>query len=88
MDAGGALRAQQDGPGVAGFQSTSTWQPGATIQDNHGLALPEDLPPGRYTLCAALYDWQTLERLPATGPDGQPLRDNLACFTTVMVAGQ
>lgn len=50
-------------------QPTSQWPPGQTVLDRHILLLPGDLPPGRYTLQAGLYDGQTLARLPLAGGD-------------------
>ena len=38
--------------------------------DAHSLALPGDLPAGRYSLVTGLYDWQTGRRVPLVGPDG------------------
>ncbi len=84
LDSSGGTRVQQDGPAVDGFRPTSLWQEGETVIDNHGLALPEDLPPGKYRLVVALYDWQTGARLPAVGPSG-PASDNLAYLTTIQI---
>lgn len=52
----GQIAAQDDGEPVGGSAPTSSWQPGTTITDNHGLLLPADLPPGEYTLLIGMYD--------------------------------
>jgi hypothetical protein len=59
-----ATVAQRDGMPVDGAYPTSRWQPGETIIDPISLPLPENLPPGNYTLYAGLYRLDTLERLP------------------------
>jgi hypothetical protein len=60
----GATVAQQDGLSLAGAYPTSRWQPGEMVIDPFTLVLPADLPAGRYTLWAGLYQLETLERLP------------------------
>jgi hypothetical protein len=49
-------------------QPASQWPSNQAILDHHTLILPNDLPPGTYTLQIGLYSAQTLERLPR--PDG------------------
>jgi len=84
LDAQGALRAQQDGPTMNGFQPIMTWPREQAIVDRHGLQLPDDLPPGDYALTLAVYDWQTNERLSAVGPLGA-VPDNLILLTTLQI---
>jgi hypothetical protein len=62
-------RAQHDSIPGAGRHPTTTWRPGQRITDPHGILLPADLPPGRYTLIVGLYDPATGQRL--TTVDGQ-----------------
>lgn len=57
------------------------WQTGEVVADDHALALPADLPPGRYTLRAGVYTWPSLERLPVS--TGHP--DRLLDFGPVVV---
>lgn len=57
------LVAQHDSPPTGGYEPTSTWTPGETISDRHGLALPAELPPGQYRLITGLYQPLTGERL-------------------------
>ncbi len=56
LDGNGRPAAQRDSEPGGGLALTTTWPPGETIVDNHGLFLPLDLPPGRYTLTLGLYD--------------------------------
>ncbi|MBE7474884.1 MAG: hypothetical protein DPW09_07950 [Anaerolineae bacterium] len=58
--------AQQDGLSLAGNYPSSRWQPGETVIDPFSLTLLPDLPPGRYTLWAGMYQLDTLERLTVT----------------------
>jgi hypothetical protein len=55
--------AQGDGPPLMGDYPTTMWAPGETIADPHPIALPADLPLGRYRLLVGMYDLETLERL-------------------------
>ncbi len=57
LDSGGVLRAQQDGYPANGGAPTTAWTPGGYVFDAHTLALPENLPPGTYTLGVKLYTW-------------------------------
>jgi hypothetical protein len=54
---------QHDGQPVGGSRPTSSWQPGEDVTDNHGLAVPLDIPPGEYRLALGLYDPTTGDRL-------------------------
>lgn len=56
LNADGVLVAQRDSEPGGGTLLTTTWQPGQSIADNHALFVPHDLPLGRYTLIAGLYD--------------------------------
>jgi hypothetical protein len=58
--------AQHDGQPEGGSRPTSSWPPGEEITDNHGLALPPDIPSGSYSLALGLYDPTTGDRLPVT----------------------
>ena len=48
--------AGEDGPPLEGYLPTSTWLPGKPARDDRAIALPHDLPPGRYTLLLGVYD--------------------------------
>jgi hypothetical protein len=61
----GRLVAQSDArPTWLVPQLTSQWPLERPLLDSHQLHLPDDLPPGIYTLSLGLYHVQTLERLP------------------------
>lgn len=68
----GQLVAQRDSEPGGGLNLTTIWSPGETVIDNHGLLLPADLPPGRYTLLLGLYDIaDPAARLPILTPTGE-----------------
>ena len=67
----GVLVAQRDGEPAGGFRPTSTWTPGETVIDRHGLLIPPGVPPGRYELWAGLYQRETGQRLPVRLSDGR-----------------
>jgi hypothetical protein len=70
----GFVRAQADGPPVAGSYPTSSWLPDEIIQDVHVLpSLPGE--PADH-LAIGLYDPVSGERLPAFGPDGARLPED------------
>lgn len=72
----GRLVAQADGtPTWVTPWPTDRWLPGQAVLDSHRVALPGDLPEAEYELRVGLYDWQTLERLPALDGRGQPRGD-------------
>ncbi len=69
LDEAGQVVAQKDRWPGDGLFPTATMQPGQTIVDN--LAIPLDLPPGRYRLIAGLYqgDVEGYPRLSGPGGD-------------------
>src|SRR5262249_30291295 len=50
LNADGVLVAQRDSEPSGGSQPTTAWKAGETITDQHGLAIPSNLPPGNYKL--------------------------------------
>ena len=65
----GQLVSQSDSyPTWLTARPTSRWPLRQPILDSHSLKLPDQLPPGTYSLVMGLYDAQTGERLPL--PDG------------------
>lgn len=83
--AGNQLVAQRDSFPVNYFEHTQNWRPGSFHRDNHGLLLPDDLPPGDYELWIAVYWWQApADRLPVASATGQSLGDHLI-LTTITV---
>ena len=57
LDDNGNLVGQRDSEPGGGLALTTTWQPGQSVIDNHGLLIPGDLPPGQYNLRLGLYDF-------------------------------
>lgn len=74
--------AQHDGAPDGGARPTTGWVPGEIVIDRHALAVPADLPPGRYDLIAAVYHPVTGARRAVRGADG---RGDAAALGTVEV---
>ncbi len=51
----GSLAAQHDAEPANNLAPTTTWMPGQTVIDTHGLVVPPDAPPGEYALVVAVY---------------------------------
>lgn len=59
-----------DEPVLGGLYQPDLWPKGMTVPDRHRLALPSDLPPGRYRLDLGLYpSGQPDAQLPVDGSD-------------------
>ncbi|MBV9892920.1 MAG: glycosyltransferase family 39 protein [Chloroflexi bacterium] len=56
LDANSLVVAQRDAEPADNLRPTTSWQRGEQIQDNYGIAIPENLPPGSYTLEIGMYD--------------------------------
>jgi hypothetical protein len=56
LDASSLVVAQRDAEPADNLRPTTSWQRGEQIQDNYGIAIPEDLPAGSYTLEIGMYD--------------------------------
>ncbi|MBN1992656.1 MAG: hypothetical protein JW953_08105 [Anaerolineae bacterium] len=63
LDAQGNIQAQQDHPPQQGRYPTSWWDVNEIVIDPYALALPQNLPPGPYTLRVGLYQPETGRRL-------------------------
>lgn len=57
LDETGHVVAQRDSEPGGGLALTTTWQPGQTVVDNHGILLPAAIPAGNYRLLLGLYDF-------------------------------
>ncbi len=76
LDSSGTMVTQADGAPARGGRPTSQWRAGDTVLDTHPVALPDNLPPGQYTLAFGMYRWPSLERLALR--DGEtPLADDV-----------
>jgi hypothetical protein len=73
VDAEGRMWAQHDGAPLNGLHPTTHWVEGEIISDVRELALPQDMPEGRYQLQMGMYLPGTMEHLPVLGPEGEPL---------------
>ncbi len=60
------LWAQIDGQPGGGSYPTSQWRAGQTIIENYTLNIPENAPPGEYTIEVGMYLLETGERVPLT----------------------
>jgi hypothetical protein len=61
---GGPVWAQNDAPPLQGGHPTSRWQLDQIVPDRHVLALPAELPAGKYPIEIGLYDASTGARVP------------------------
>ena len=64
--------AQHDSEPGGGLDPTSAWQAGVEVVDRQGVALPANLPAGRYELLLGLYDAATGQRLPVSAAAALP----------------
>ncbi|MEA3338932.1 MAG: hypothetical protein U9R15_03105, partial [Chloroflexota bacterium] len=87
LDGAGQLAAQRDTEPGDGLWLTDTWWPGQVVTDRYGISLPDDLPPGRYTLVAAMYRVGGCERLPVTCAD-EPAGDYVSLGQVEVVPSQ
>lgn len=61
--ANGDLVAQADSQPLDGRYPTGNWGAGEQVVTAHQLLLPQDAPPGPYSLAVGMYRWPSLERL-------------------------
>ena len=84
LDSNGNLVSQRDSEPSGSLALTTTWQPGEVVIDNHGLLIPNDLPPGSYRLLLGLYELANpANRLPITTLDGEMDAYLLSAITVV-----
>jgi hypothetical protein len=74
-----------DGPPIRGNWPTWAWEPGHTLADTRLVALPPDLPAGRYDVRLGFYDPNTGARLTAWKPDGSLWPDDAVVLEGVVV---
>jgi hypothetical protein len=67
---GGDVLAQYDSQPVGYMMPTTAWQPGQPLVDRFAIALPANLPAGKYEVSLFLYNEATQERLSVAGMDG------------------
>lgn len=77
-----SFKAERDSFPINHFAFTSTWEPGSLYRDNHGIALADTVPPGKYELWVIVYWWQAPnDRLPLTDNNGDVLGDHVVVAT-------
>jgi hypothetical protein len=67
--------AQGDSPPLGGDYPTGLWSEGEVIDDEYSLAIPADLPAGRYPVHIGLYDPVSGARWPLTVDDERQPND-------------
>ena len=78
LDKNELIIAQRDMYPGQGLYPTSLWPPGKAIANRYVLTLPQTaFAPNQAQLEVGLYNFATGERLPAYGPNGDPLGDNV-----------
>ncbi|MGQ9683869.1 MAG: hypothetical protein ACUVX9_15145, partial [Anaerolineae bacterium] len=88
LDPQGRLLAQKDGLPQSGLRPTNSWRPGETILDDRVIELPANAAPGEYDLLVALYDLNTMERVPVTEPTGVRPEDRATVAGQVRVQAE
>ena len=78
LSADGEVVAQADGLPLHGTHPTDHWQPGEIVESSFALQVPENLPPGDYTLITGFYDESDGARLLLADGEDKVL---LATFT-------
>lgn len=67
LDPRNQVIAQRDAEPAGESRPTTSWTPGETILDNHGVLIPPGTPPGSYRRIVGMYDPQTGQRLKLAG---------------------
>lgn len=80
--------AQMDNEPVGDSHPTIDWQAGEQVDDRYGLMLPDNIPPGDYTIEIGMYDAVTQERLPVFDANGARVPDDRVTLGTARVAGR
>jgi hypothetical protein len=79
------LREPADSRPLDGDWPTTAWLPGQSLADEALLALPPNVPPGRYNLRVGLYDPNSGARVPAYRPDGDRWPDDAVVIEGILV---
>jgi hypothetical protein len=81
----GRVWAQQDKLLQRDSRATSAWRVGEIVREEYELPLPADIPPGEYRVVAGIYYWETRERLPVWGENGERVADDAILFGEISV---
>jgi hypothetical protein len=85
VDAGGQFLMYTDGSPTAGRDTTDRWTPDVPLASRHLLPVPDYGEPGSYRLTISLHPFGEETWLPAVGPDGSLLGDQLVLPVTIYV---
>jgi 4-amino-4-deoxy-L-arabinose transferase-like glycosyltransferase len=77
---------QHDGQPILGAHPTSQWAMGVVLPDSHPLQIDLQAPAGTYDLVVGMYRWPSLERLPATRPDGERWLNDRITLTALEIS--
>ncbi len=80
----GSITQRDSYPGLGNY-ATTVWDVGRTFGDVYELKLPADAAPGTAQLVYGLYNGDTGQRLPVTGPNAGPADDSWVQLGTVQV---
>lgn len=81
LDANDRVVAQRDGEPVGDTRLTTTWRAGDPIDDNYGVWIDPQIPPGLYRIEIGMYRAEDGARLQITAPSGQVIGDHLIIDT-------
>jgi hypothetical protein len=84
-DSQGRIMSQQDGAMFSDTFPSSALLPAQTLRADMPFALPDDLPPGTYTLGLGLYTWPDIVRLLAVGDNGIRLPDDMIILGEIKI---
>jgi hypothetical protein len=87
LAADGALLSQRDSEPGGGLALTTTWQPGQTVTDRHGLLIPGGALSGQYRLIAGLYPVGDPNTRLLVTIDDVPVGDSIP-LSTILIAVQ
>ncbi|MBN1641186.1 MAG: CotH kinase family protein [Anaerolineae bacterium] len=73
LDEWGQIAGQWDAMPRENAYPTTAWPVGELVDDPRRVPLSPDAGPGSYRIALGMYDLETRDRLPVTGPDGQPV---------------
>jgi hypothetical protein len=83
VDEEGSFLMYLDGSPSAGRDTTDRWTPGQPLASRHLLAIPEYGPPGTYRLTISIHPFGEQTWIPAIGPDGTLLGDEIVLLDSI-----
>lgn len=85
VDRDGKFLMYTDGSPTAGRDTTDRWTPGVPLASRHLLPIPDYGQPGDYRLTISLHPFGEQRWLPAVGPDGRTIGEQLILPETVYI---